>query len=580
MNVDLQYPIQIRRSGSLLAAFGAFLATLSLASAQTTGTWNVDTAGNWSAATNWTDLTAGLAPNAVGATAALTFNITVDRAITLDTDTTLGALTITDDSHRYILNMAAGRTLTFDAASGNASIAVTGATTLGNRIGQTAGQGTIQLNDNLNITVGSGANTFLTLNSRVSGTGALIANTLNSTDGTGTAVNGGKGLALSSTVANDFSGGVTINSGFVRLNGNIGNLGSGNLTLNASDGTNGGIGSHLALATGGGTLANNIIFGNTSSTGTNPRLGIYGVDTTGTNNYIFTGNLSGDLSGQTLRFFESSTGAATFRLQGSGSGLITNASTSIAVRKGSLILDNANAIGTGNNPGTAAGAWAIGNATNASTGTAALLTNGYDVGGNIQFSQVTDVEGGGNNDNNVVGGIHTSGSATFTGQIQMSATTTGSTRVAQFTSAAGGITIISGAGGAITDGGTTLVRTRLLPVVKIGDGTVIFSRALGNTYTGGTTVSAGTLLVNNTSNSGTGTGAVSVSSGATLGGTGRLSGATTNSGDINAGNGAGNTGTLTFGGGLNFNSGSKLVWEINDNSVASGFDSISLTEAI
>jgi uncharacterized protein with beta-barrel porin domain len=46
-----------------------------------------------------------------------------------------------------------------------------------------------------------------------------------------------------------------------------------------------------------------------------------------------------------------------------------------------------------------------------------------------------------------------------------------------------------------------------------------------NTYGGGTTVSAGTLLVANTSNSATGSGSVTVNAGATLAGTGMISGA-------------------------------------------------------
>lgn len=62
-------------------------------------------------------------------------------------------------------------------------------------------------------------------------------------------------------------------------------------------------------------------------------------------------------------------------------------------------------------------------------------------------------------------------------------------------------------------------------VRKIGSGTMTVTAS--NTYTGATTVEAGTLLVNNTAGSGTGTGDVLVKSTATLGGTGSISGGLT-----------------------------------------------------
>lgn len=100
-------------------------------------------------------------------------------------------------------------------------------------------------------------------------------------------------------------------------------------------------------------------------------------------------------------------------------------------------------------------------------------------------------------------------------------------------------------------------------VKKIGDGTVRFTRAAGNSYDGGTTISAGTLIVTNTSGSGLGTGAVTVQNGGTLGGTGFISGATTVNGSINPGDSG--IGTLTIQNNVTWNgalsAGSATDWK-------------------
>jgi autotransporter-associated beta strand protein len=90
--------------------------------------------------------------------------------------------------------------------------------------------------------------------------------------------------------------------------------------------------------------------------------------------------------------------------------------------------------------------------------------------------------------------------------------------------------IISGSGKALTLAGS-------------GSGSLTLSGA--NTYSGGTTVSTGTLKVLNTTGSGTGSGAVTVNSGATLAGNGIISGAVSVAGTISPGNGS--IGTLTLG---------------------------------
>ena len=97
-----------------------------------------------------------------------------------------------------------------------------------------------------------------------------------------------------------------------------------------------------------------------------------------------------------------------------------------------------------------------------------------------------------------------------------------------------------------------------------------------NTYTGGTQITGGQLVVNNLTGSGTGTGNVSISSGGLLVGTGAVSGMVTNApgGSISAGNEIGvlNLGsTVWFGGATN-------RWDLSDaaGSAGTGWDLLNI----
>ena len=118
--------------------------------------------------------------------------------------------------------------------------------------------------------------------------------------------------------------------------------------------------------------------------------------------------------------------------------------------------------------------------------------------------------------------------------------------------------VISGIGGSLS---------------QAGSGTLTLTGA--NTYSNGTNLSSGTLLVNNTAGSGTGTGVVFVTGSGTLGGTGTISnlvsvGAGAN---IAPGDGGNNTGILKAGA-LTLAFTSNFRVDINGTTAGTGYDRI------
>jgi autotransporter-associated beta strand protein len=107
-------------------------------------------------------------------------------------------------------------------------------------------------------------------------------------------------------------------------------------------------------------------------------------------------------------------------------------------------------------------------------------------------------------------------------------------------------------------------------LTKTGSGIFTLARSAGNSYAGGTTINGGTLLVNNTTGSGTGTNSVVVNSGAVLGGTGIISGAVTVNSGGHIAPGASieslDVGSMTFASGsiLDFELGTVAGTDISD----------------
>ena len=143
-------------------------------------------------------------------------------------------------------------------------------------------------------------------------------------------------------------------------------------------------------------------------------------------------------------------------------------------------------------------------------------------------------------------------------------------------------TVTSGASGAVTltignnDATSTFSGviqngSGTVSITKAGNGTLTLSGA--NTYTGTTTVSAGTLLITNT----TGSGAVSVSDGATLGGTGKI-GTKASTVSVDDGGtldpGVSGPGKLTINNNLTLSSGATFSVDINSATPATGYDQV------
>lgn len=372
------------------------------------------------------------------------------------------------------------------------------------------------------------------------------------------------------------NGGLRDNFGsYVILNGN--NTYSGGTNL-ATDGTTWEIGHNNAFGTGrvfaSSGLATVLAGGGPRTISNDFQLQGGALTFGGTNALTINGEF--DLSGTGALVTVNTTGApvtlggivsrGSLVKAGPGELVLSNTNNtytgSTTVRNGTLTLAGNALSGSGvlgTNPQLAIASSAtvqVGDATTAAGDNLSLLVSGpFTIARNIQV----------NNQNttgtSTVGGTNTSGTANFSGQLVLNRTA----NATRLTSASGGRVNFSGLISEAAAGSALQV---------VGSGWVILSNPTGNTYTGGTTVSSGRLLINNSSGSALGAGNVVVNSGGQLGvlsvaeggtGIGSFSGGlTVNSGGfLKAGN---SVGLLTIGGGtsgLTLNGGATMEVEIN-----------------
>lgn len=126
-------------------------------------TWNQDADANWNVDAYW--ISPATFPNAIGANAIFSNVITAPRAITLGQNITIGTTTF-NNANSYTIQGA--NTLTFDMASGNATIT----STTGNHTISSA----VELNDPLIVAQNGGGGSVFTISGPISGTNSLRKN--------------------------------------------------------------------------------------------------------------------------------------------------------------------------------------------------------------------------------------------------------------------------------------------------------------------------------------------------------------------------------------------------------------------
>ncbi len=526
---------------------GAFLASSLTATAGTSYTWN-GTGTSWGTSTAWT-------VNGVpGASDTATFDTDATaQTVNLLTNQAINGMTFSESSAAVTLDSGNISGLTLTLGTGGISQTSGGAVTIG---GATTENFTLNLAGSQTWSNTSG--TSMTVDANINGTATTGTQTLTTSGNAGiqllgnigdgssggkVAINWGGAGNLTLGGTNTFSGGVTMNSGAASLFlDSTTALGTGTLTINGgtiADGNSALLtltsnnlinitgsffvgGSHsLNLGTGNVTVtgadtisaSNGATFtlgGNISGTGSITKAGTAVVQLAGANS--FTGGLS--VTGGALIIGNGTTGSltgvSTVAVTGSGtflefnlanggvySGTITNASNSTV-----------EGLTTGSNVQTLSGVISGATAKFEQNGTGTTILAATETyGGTTTFNAGGTIQLG----NGITSGTLATALPTLASGDTLAFDETNGTAVAgNITNTAGTVAGVEGSGITNTLSG---VISGAGAFAQTGAGTTILSGS--NTYSGTTTVSAGTLVLVNAANS-TETGATSVASGATL----------------------------------------------------------------
>ena len=442
-----------------------------------TYTWTPLTAGpfNWDNASAQNNWTSGFA-NAVGDVAIMNGNLSANQTVNLNQAITVGSLTFGDSSGAQTATLATGTagSLTFDVTSGNASLIRTATGTAAATI-----SANITLNDNLAVSRASGtATSIMTLSGIISESG-----------GAKSLIKDSDSLTLVLQGANTFSGGVTILSGTVDQKTSTAALGTGMLVIGGAGGVNPifqtGVNNSNAVQVNANTAGTSIIAANGTGSGT-----------------VMSGAITLNSANLNVRTFSAGTTASVTLsggVTGTGNLLINNLSNGTAAT-GKVTLSGAtiNNIGTVTSQGTGPTANVISAViganvtgviqTNATTGLNLTAVNLYTGNTTITDGTLQISSAGSLNSGNYAGAISVT-AATSTLQYSSSAAQTFSGNITGL----GALTKDTGTANTLTLSGT-------------------------NTYSGATTISAGTLRLGagGTAGSLNTSSAISVASGSTF----------------------------------------------------------------
>lgn len=517
------------------------------------GTWNATaTDGNWTTAANWAGSTipgaaipTGTGSNNVTNTDVVTFNAESNfSTIAIDSrfinsilfDTGAGAYTFTGG----LLALRTGGSITMNAGVTNAQVfsntwqvrqnsSANGTYSFINN--STTESATLTFNAATNtLTNANGRPTTLTLGGANTGANTISSNLTNAAGtqavniitktGTGTWVLSGANT-FTGTGATAVANGIQINGGTLVAANNaaLGSSGTANAnqvsinstgTLRIDSGITLDNGLSLNLNNGGTLRANGTAATNGRVNLTTTAASSATLSTTSSGDVFTIGNAANDLTGGAADTVINVSGPGTLSL-----GFASNYLGSWSLNAGTVQLGSATALGSGS--------IAFG-----SGSTATLQLKGQNVttaGLNSHATVGTPVIENG-----------TAGSSTLT------VNTTG--------------TSTSTYAGTVQDGAAGT-----LAITKSGTGTLALNGA--NTYSGGTSITGGTLRANNSSGSATGSGTVSVANSGTLGGSGSISGlvSVASGGIVAPGN---SVGTLTVGS-LTAAAGSIFNFEFNSS---------------